>query len=212
MATIGVLSSEPQEYAVRPILFSGTCKMEMSEQHAKLVRTVLEACHAQSRRNNLTYHTVSVASDGEAKRGDVLVILTMTSQLSEGSPIYAQLQPLQFMNQLVGPDNITADKDFKHVIKHQRNIFMRNKGVEIQGFCYRRHLHQPRGQLGAWVSRGNRPQKETSASVSMYPLMLLTSLVVVIVCRPRPPSPPPNDLPMMSTYICVFWTLVFLPV
>ena len=47
--------------------------------------------------------------------------------------------------------------------------------------CHRRHLHQSRGQLGAWVSCGNRPQKETSASVSMYPLALLTSLVVVTV-------------------------------
>ena len=105
--------------------------MEMSEQYANLVQTVLKACHAQSRRNNRTYCTISVASDGEAKCRDVLVILTMTSQLSEGSLIYMQLQPLQFINQLVGPDNITADKDFKHVIKCQRNIFMHNKGVEI---------------------------------------------------------------------------------
>ncbi|KAH9170862.1 hypothetical protein EDB89DRAFT_2071437 [Lactarius sanguifluus] len=33
VAAIGVLSSEPYEYAVRPILFSGTCKKETSEQH-----------------------------------------------------------------------------------------------------------------------------------------------------------------------------------
>ena len=135
VAAIGALSSEPREYAVRPILFSGTCKTEKSEQHAQLVKTILDACNAQSKRNNLTYRTVSVASDGEAKRGDALVILTMSSQLSKCSPIYPQLQPLELMNQLVGPDDITADKDFKHVIKRQRNIFMRNKGVEIQGFC-----------------------------------------------------------------------------
>jgi hypothetical protein len=83
----------------------------------------------------MKYRTVSIASDGEAKRGDALVILTMSSQLSEGSPIYTQLQQLELMNLLVGPDDITADKDFKHVIKRQRNIFMRNKGVEIQGLC-----------------------------------------------------------------------------
>ena len=135
VATIGVLSSEPREYAVRPVLFSGTCKMETSEQHARLVKTVLEACNGQSKRNNLTYRTVSIASDGEAKRGDALVILTMISQLSERSPIYPLLRPLELMNLLVGTDDITADKDFKHVIKRQRNIFMRNKGVEIQGFC-----------------------------------------------------------------------------
>ena len=135
VAVIGVLSSEPREYAVRLVLFSGTCKMETSEQHTRLVKTVLEACNGQSKRNNLMYRTVSIASDGEAKHGDALVILTMTSQLSERSPIYPLLRPLELMNLLVGADDITADKDFKHVIKCQRNIFMRNKGVEIQGFC-----------------------------------------------------------------------------
>ena len=78
--------------------------------------------------------------------------------------------------------------------------------------CYRRHQHQSRGRLGAWVSRGNRPQKETLGSVSMYPLVLLTSLVAVTVCHPPLPSLLFYDMPMTSTYICMFWTLVFLPV
>ena len=39
------------------------------------------------------------------------------------------------MNHLIGPDDITPDKDFKHVFKHQRNLLMRHKGVLIQGFC-----------------------------------------------------------------------------
>ena len=64
-----------------------------------------------------TYHTVCIVSDGEAKRGDALVILTMSSQLSAGSPLYAQLFSLKLMNHLVSPDNITADKDFKHIFK-----------------------------------------------------------------------------------------------
>ena len=118
--------------------------METSKQQARLLKTILNACNGQHRRNNLMYHTVSIASDGEAKCGDALMILTMTSQLSEHSPSYPQLQPLNLMNLLVGPDNITADKDFKHVIKRQRNIFMRNKGVKIQGFCITPsilHLH-----------------------------------------------------------------------
>ncbi|KAH9004151.1 hypothetical protein EDB86DRAFT_3208354 [Lactarius hatsudake] len=135
VAAIGVLSSDPREYAVRPILFSGTCKKETSEQHARVIKTVLDACNRQKRRNNATYRTVCIASDGEAKRGDALVIQTMTSELSVNSPIYALLRPLDFLNLLVGPDDITADKDFKHIIKRQRNVFMRNKGVEILGFC-----------------------------------------------------------------------------
>ncbi|KAH9036309.1 hypothetical protein EDB85DRAFT_2209149 [Lactarius pseudohatsudake] len=135
VATIGVLSSEPRECAVQPILFSGTCKKETSEQHARVIKTVLATCNRQKRQNNVTYRTVCIASDGEAKRGDALVIQTMTSELSMDSPIYALLRPLEFLNLLVGPDDITVDKDFKHIIKRQRNVFMRNKGVEILGFC-----------------------------------------------------------------------------
>jgi hypothetical protein len=59
----------------------------------------------------------------------------MCSKLSEDSPIYTQLRPLEFLNLLVGPDDITADKDPKHIIKRQRNVFMRKKGVEVLGFC-----------------------------------------------------------------------------
>ena len=69
-----------------------------------------------------TYRTVCIASDGEAKRGDALVILTMSSQLSANSPIYGQLSLLMFMNHLVSLDDITADKDFKLLRSTQRSI------------------------------------------------------------------------------------------
>ena len=59
----------------------------------------------------------------------------MTSELSVDSPIYTLLQPLEFLNLLVGPDDITADKDPKHIIKRQRNALMRKKGMEVLGFC-----------------------------------------------------------------------------
>ena len=78
--------------------------------------------------------------------------------------------------------------------------------------CYHWHLHQSRGRLGAWVSYGNRPPKVTLGSVSMYPLVSLMGLVAVTVCLPLLPLPPLDDVPMTSTYVCVFWMLVFLPV
>lgn len=130
-----MLSSEPCEYAVQPILFSGTCKKETSKEHAQVIQTVLEACNRQKKRRDVIYHTVCVASDGEAKRSNTLVIQTMCSKLSMDSPIYMLLRPLDFLNLLVGPDDITVDKDFKHIIKHQWNLFMHAKGVEILGYC-----------------------------------------------------------------------------
>jgi hypothetical protein len=45
----------------------------------------------------------------------------------------------------------------------------------------------------------------------MYPPLLVTCLVIVTVCHPLPLSPPLDDMPMTSTYVCVFWTLVSLP-
>jgi hypothetical protein len=135
VAAIGVLSSEPHEYAVQPVMFFSTCKRETSKEHAWVVKTILEACNKQNMRNNSIYRTVCIASDSKAKCRDVLVIQTMVSELSTNSPIYVHLQPLEFLNLLVGPDNITANKDFKHIIKHQQNIFMCTKGVEMLGFC-----------------------------------------------------------------------------
>ncbi|KAH8993073.1 hypothetical protein EDB86DRAFT_2805800 [Lactarius hatsudake] len=135
VAGIGALSELPREYAVRPVMFSGTCKRETGPHHARVIQTILNAVGNTNVRKDHSYRTVCIASDGEAKRGDALVILTMSSQLSASSPIYGQLFSLKLMNHLVGPDDLTADKDFKHVFKRQRNLLMRQKGVLVQGFC-----------------------------------------------------------------------------
>ena len=105
-------------------------------------------------------------------------------------------------------------KDADHAIewwREKRSTYPQLSRMAIDYLCYRRHLHQSRGQLGVWVSRGNRPQKETLGSVSMYPLVLVTCLVDVIVCAPLSPLLPLDDVPVTSTYVCVFWTLVFPP-
>ena len=84
--------------------------------------------------NGFEYRTVSIASDGESKCGDALVEITMRWPLSHESPsIYPQLHNLPLLNLLVGKDDITADKDFKHIFKCQRNAWMRDKGVLVNG-------------------------------------------------------------------------------
>ncbi|KAH9050407.1 hypothetical protein EDB83DRAFT_2522604 [Lactarius deliciosus] len=116
VAGIGALSEVPREYSVWPIMFSGTCKRETGLHHARVLQMVLKAAN-------------------KVKHGDAFVILTMSSQLSASSLIYGQLSSLKFMNHLVSPDDLTTDKDFKHVFKCQRNLLMHQKGVLIQGFC-----------------------------------------------------------------------------
>ncbi len=115
-------------------MFLGTCKKEKSDNPAQLLQLVLNACNRQKTWNDATYCTICIALDGEAKHGDTLAILTMTSDLLVDSPIYALLQPLKFMNLLVSPDDITTDKDPKHIIKCQQNIFMQKKGISILDF------------------------------------------------------------------------------
>jgi hypothetical protein len=135
VAAIGMLSLDSREYAARTIMFSGTCKKERSEEHVQLIKTILRACNRQKTRGDKTHCTICIASDGKAKRGDSLVILTMASELNVDSPIYALLQLLEFLNLLVGLDDITADKDHKHIIKHQQNTLMCKRGIEVLGFC-----------------------------------------------------------------------------
>lgn len=58
---------------------------------------MLTATQNQSRRCGGVYRTVCIASDGESKRGEALVHLTMNTTSSVDSPIYEQLRPLDFL-------------------------------------------------------------------------------------------------------------------
>lgn len=57
----------------------------------------------------------------------------MKHKLLPTSNIYPQLNLLLFMNLLVGDDNLTGDKDWKHVFKRFRNLLLRAHGVVIHG-------------------------------------------------------------------------------
>ncbi|KAJ7930975.1 hypothetical protein B0H13DRAFT_1858209 [Mycena leptocephala] len=98
------------------------------------LRKLLDAADTRKRHGNITFRTVSIASDGEAKRGLALALKFMNHQLSPTSPIYPLLQPLEFMNLLVGPDDITPDKDYRHVIKALWSLLMRRAGIDVLGF------------------------------------------------------------------------------
>ena len=129
---MGILCKDNRIYPGRPVLVSGDCKRETGEQHAGLIQTVLAGV------NNLQDTTklriVSIASDGENRRGAAFIHLTFKYQLSLDSPIYPLLQPLTFLNLHVGDDDLTCDKDWKHVFKRFRNLLLRHRGVVVNGF------------------------------------------------------------------------------
>ena len=76
---------------------------------------------------------ISIASDGETRRDAAFIELTFKRELSPSSPIYSLLQPLKFLDLHVGDDDLTCDKDYKHIFKRFRNLFVRERGVVIMG-------------------------------------------------------------------------------
>ncbi|KAJ7454367.1 hypothetical protein B0H11DRAFT_2325227 [Mycena galericulata] len=73
VVAFGALSKDPQIYNPRPICISGTCKAETASEHAAFLRTVGTAAEKRRSHGNITYRTISYASDGEAKRGSAFV-------------------------------------------------------------------------------------------------------------------------------------------
>ncbi|KAJ6523229.1 hypothetical protein DFH09DRAFT_937986, partial [Mycena vulgaris] len=134
VAAFGALSKDPRVYSPRPCCISGTDKHELGVEHAKLIEKMIQAGNNKRLRGNITYRTISIASDGEAKRGTALVIQAMNRELSPESPIHPLVSVLELMNLRVGEDDITCDKDYRHVVKTLRNLLMRLKGVKVLGF------------------------------------------------------------------------------
>ena len=127
VGAIGIVSKNHRLYSALPILVSGQCGRESGREHAKLLDVVLQGSKAT------TLRKICISFDGESRRGQSLVILTMKHDLEPMSPIYPLLNNLSLMNQEVGPDDITCDKDYKHVLKRFRNLTLRSRGFKVHG-------------------------------------------------------------------------------
>jgi hypothetical protein len=136
VGAIGLLTPNTRIQAARPILISGTCKRETGREQMKVIETCIQGCDAifadLHKDSCPQIRTVSIASDGEAKRGSALVQLTFKHDLSNDSPIFRLLAPCHFMNLKVGDDDVTADKDYCHVIKRLRNMMLRKRGLVVE--------------------------------------------------------------------------------
>ncbi|KAK7013773.1 hypothetical protein R3P38DRAFT_2545697 [Favolaschia claudopus] len=189
VVAFGVLSKDPRVYSPRPCCVSGTDKTEKGPQHAKFIQQILDGANAKRVRDNITYRTVSIASDGEAKRGAALVELTMIRELSPNSSIYPLLSVLPLMNLRVGEDDITADKDYRHSFKALRNLSMRLKGINVLGFTItpaliRQHL-QASGHTLAQINSFLNPEDKQDVLLTYQLLRSLWDL------EPAPPNGDP---------------------
>ncbi|KAH9016455.1 hypothetical protein EDB84DRAFT_1590111 [Lactarius hengduanensis] len=130
--SIGILSEDRLTWGSRPFVIAGTCKREGCDRHAQLISTVIEACNAEGLM--IGCPLFSIASDGESRRGSALTKLTHIRPSDPDSELHVLLGNLRLMNLLVGNNDITADKDPKHVMKRCRNFCIRKSGVMINGF------------------------------------------------------------------------------
>ncbi|KAF6745690.1 hypothetical protein DFP72DRAFT_1077229 [Ephemerocybe angulata] len=131
VGAVGLLSDNNRTYAARGVLISADCKKEDGKKHAQLLQTTLDGVNQQKEKTKT--RIVSIASDGETRRGSAMVMLTFDKKLSPESDIYNHLSALPFMNFHVGEDDITADKDWKHVFKRLRNLLLRDSGIVVGG-------------------------------------------------------------------------------
>jgi hypothetical protein len=113
--SIGILSDNRHAWGSRPFIIAGTCKREGRDRHVQLISTVIEACNAEM--STIGCPIFSIASDGESCRGSALTKLTHVCPLEPDSELFTLLGKLCLMNTLVGDNDITADKDPKHVLK-----------------------------------------------------------------------------------------------
>ncbi|KAF8260231.1 hypothetical protein EI94DRAFT_1773743 [Lactarius quietus] len=130
--SIRVLLDSRHASGSRRFIIAGTCKQEGCARHARLISTVIEACNAEIL--TIGCPLFSIASDGESHRGSALTMLTHRQPLEPGSELML-LGKLRLMNMLVGDNNIMADKDYKHIMKHCRNFTICKSGVMVNGFA-----------------------------------------------------------------------------
>ncbi len=108
---------------------SGTCKQEDADEHLKLISRVISACKAET--SIIGCPLYCIASDGESRRGSALSALTEKRTLSEVDKLSPLLGGMKLFNLLIGDNNITVDKDPKHIFKQCRNFLLRKSGVQV---------------------------------------------------------------------------------
>lgn len=131
MGAIGLLHKDARLYTARPILLSENPKDENTVEHLTVIETTLKA--AESKQDLIHSRVVCASSDGEKHRHASLVALTFKVLLSVMSVIFQYLGCLALMCLWVGDDDLTTDKDYKHVFKRLRNALLRSKGIFVRG-------------------------------------------------------------------------------
>jgi hypothetical protein len=80
-----------------------------------LLDTARQALSAKS--NDIGRRLYSLASDGDSNCRRATALLTLISDLPPNSTLQLHLGDMALFNYLCGKDDITADIDYKHILK-----------------------------------------------------------------------------------------------
>jgi len=120
-----ILSSVPSEYAARPFVISGSCKRETVADQQRLLASASHLLQESQRTSGRRLYCI--ASDGDSRRRRALINMTLDRDLDANDPV-SELLSLSLFNTRCGPDALTCDFDWKHVMKRFRNTDLRLKG------------------------------------------------------------------------------------
>ena len=86
-----------------------------------------------ARKDATRVQIISIASNGESRRGKALAKLTYVAPLACISLIYNLLAHLDLFDTFVGINNITVDKDYKHIFQQLHNTLLCEKESMVHG-------------------------------------------------------------------------------
>jgi len=100
-----------------------------------LQKDLLEnACNALTQEApNIAGRLYSIASDGDSRRRQATVLLTMDRELESESELREILGKLEPLNLRCGSNQKTPDFEYKHVLKRLRNTLLRMKCTTLDG-------------------------------------------------------------------------------
>lgn len=119
-ATVAAMAPFRKEhYTVIPLMVSATCKTETAENLAEHILMILKSWHEHEDGERRHGPCWSVGTDGDAKFRAAKFRALMSHTVDPASPLYTKLSPLRGLNLRVGPYDVTADADPKHIFKRR---------------------------------------------------------------------------------------------
>ncbi|KAF8155913.1 hypothetical protein B0H34DRAFT_783589 [Crassisporium funariophilum] len=86
-------------------------------------------------KDNRIYPGRPVLVSGDCKKENGEEHAQVIKTVYNGLPISPLLKPLKFLDLHVGDNDLTCDKDWKHVFKRWRNLLLQQCDVVVNGFC-----------------------------------------------------------------------------